>query len=318
MKREDTALVFPGQGSQYVGMGKNLYDDFEVARRVFEEVDDGVNQKLSELIFNGNKDDLNLTENTQTGIMAVSVAAYRVLAAEKGIKSLAEICKVTAGHSLGEYSALCAAGSISLTDTAKLLKARGKAMQEAVPVGKGGMLALLGVNYETAQQIATAGEKHGVCQVANDNCSGQVVISGDLIALEEVEKFASEYGCKRAIRLPVSAPFHCRLMGPAANVMQDELAKVQIFNPSVPIIANYTAKPNLSSEAVLGLLVNQIPNRVRWNESINLMSEEYKIKNFIEVGPGKILTGLIGRILEGVSCTSFEKSSDLNNIQICQ
>lgn len=314
MRRESVAIIFPGQGSQYVGMGKELYDNFLVAKRVFEEVDEAIDQKLSTLMFDGDRDELSLTVNAQPAIMACSIAAYRVLAEKHGATSMVDLCAVTAGHSLGEYSALCAADSISLADTAKLLRKRGIAMQNAVPIGKGGMTALLGVDFNTATHIAIEAEKHGICEVANDNCAGQVVLSGDLQALAYAEEIAGRYGCKRAIRLPVSAPFHCALMHPAAKVMERELAEVTIRAPSVPVMSNYTARPNLSNVQILQLLVGQISNVVRWTDCVKTMSNRYNVKNFIEVGPGRVLSGLVNRILMSVNCMNVENISDLSRI----
>ncbi len=314
MRREDVAIVFPGQGSQYIGMGKDLYDNFPVAKRVFEEVDEAISMKLSDLIFYGEKDELNLTENTQPAIMAVSIAAYRVFAEQNGASSMEDLCAVTAGHSLGEYSALCAADSISLSDTARLLKIRGQAMQKAVPIGKGGMSVFLGIDFDTATNIVIEAEKYGVCEVANDNCIGQIVISGEIPALEYAEGIAAEYGCKRTIRLPVSAPFHCKLMDPAARVMEEALNKVNILAPSVPVVSNYTARPNLSQIQILHLLVGQISNIVRWTDSVKIISDRYNTRNFVEIGPGKVLNGLINRILIRINCMNFEKVSDLNTI----
>ncbi len=315
MKKEHVAIVFPGQGSQYIGMGKDLYDNFAVARRVFHEVDDAINQKLSDLIFFGTSDQLNLTENAQPAIMACSMAAYRVLAEINGAQSMNRLCAVTAGHSLGEYSALCAAGSISLHDTARLLKARGLAMQEAVPLGKGAMSALLGVDFDTASRIAIEAERYGVCEVANDNCIGQVVISGDIRAVEHAESIAKQYGCKRAIRLVVSAPFHCTLMHSAAKKMAEELSKINFTTPSVPVVSNYTARPNLSQQQIPQLLVGQIANVVRWTESVQLISTEYNVNNFIECGPGKILSGLISKTLIKVECMNLGSKADLNTLR---
>lgn len=315
MRKEKVAIVFPGQGSQYVGMGKDLYDNFEIARRVFQEVDDAINQKLSDLIFFGDKEKLNLTENAQPAIMACSIAAYRILTDINGATTMADLCRATAGHSLGEYSALCAAGSISLSDTAKLLKKRGLAMQAAVPVGHGGMSALLGVDFDTASQIAIEAEKYGICEVANDNCNGQIVISGDIKALEYAETIATQYGCKKAVRLPVSAPFHSVLMHPAAKIMEQELLNMHFITPSVPVISNYTARPNLSTVQMVQLLVGQISNVVRWTESIQVISKRYNTKHFIECGPGKVLSGLINRILIQVDCKQVSSKDDLKNIE---
>jgi [acyl-carrier-protein] S-malonyltransferase len=315
MRRENVAIVFPGQGSQYIGMGKDLYDNFETARRVFQEVDDAINQKLSDLIFFGDKETLNLTENAQPAIMACSIAAYKILCEINGATSMIDLCRATAGHSLGEYSALCAAGAISLADTARLLKKRGLAMQAAVPVGQGGMSALLGVDFDTASQIAIEAEKYGICEVANDNCNGQIVISGDIKALDYAEAIATQYGCKKAVRLPVSAPFHCALMHPAAKIMEQELLNMNFSPPTVPVISNYTARPNVSTVQMVQLLVGQISNVVRWTESIQLMSARYNIKHFIECGPGKILSGLISRILIQVDCKQVFSRDELRSIE---
>lgn len=316
MRREDVAIVFPGQGSQYVGMGKDLYDNFPIARRVFEEVDEAIGYKLTDIIFNGSKEELSLTANSQPAIMACSIAAYRVFTEINKASSMEALCEVTAGHSLGEYSALCAAGVFSLADTAKLVRKRGIAMQEAVPVGRGGMAALLGVDIDIATKIVTAAEKHGVCEVANDNCIGQVVISGENSALEQVELIASGYGCKKVIRLPVSAPFHCSLMQPAAEIMSKELANIEINSPIVPVVSNYTSRPNLAAFQVRHLLVGQISNMVRWRESMKTIADVYNTKKFVEIGPGKVLSGLISRTLIGVDCFSFDKITDLENIPI--
>lgn len=314
MRRENVAIVFPGQGSQYIGMGQDLYNNFPVAKQVFEEVNDAINQKLSDLMFYGDREELNLTENAQPAIMACSIAAYRVLAEKNGADTMLNMCAVTAGHSLGEYSALCAAESISLTDTARLLKKRGLAMQAAAPVGSGGMLVLLGVDFEIATEIVIEAEKYGVCEVANDNCPGQIVISGAMQAIDYAASIASRYGCKKAIKLSVSAPFHCALMNSAAKVMEDELSKIAIAAPVVPVVSNYTARPNLSQMQILQLLVGQIPNVVRWTESVKMMLSRYNVKNFLEIGPGKVLSGLINRTLVGVNCMNFETTSDIMKI----
>jgi [acyl-carrier-protein] S-malonyltransferase len=315
MRRENVAIVFPGQGSQYVGMGKDLYDNFQTAKLVFQEVDDAIGQKLSDLIFYGDKNLLNLTENAQPAIMACSIAAYRVLAEINRATSMVQLCSASAGHSLGEYSALCAAGALSLTDTARLLKKRGLAMQDAVPIGTGGMSALLGIDIDTASQIAIEAEKYGTCEVANDNCHGQIVISGHVKALEYAESIARQYGCKKAIRLSVSAPFHCALMHPAAKIMEQELLNTNFRSPAVPIVSNYTARPNISTVQIPQLLTGQISNVVRWTESITLISARYNIKHFIECGPGKVLSGLISRILIQTDCKQASSKEDLENIE---
>ncbi len=308
------ALVFPGQGAQFIGMGKDLYDNFAVAKGTYEEINDALDYNLSNLIFYGEVSELNLTINTQPAIMATSVAAYRVLMQELGVTHASEICSVVAGHSLGEYSALCSVDALTLSDTAKLLKIRGNAMQEAVPVGEGAMSALLGIDIESAKKLVDDTSKYGVCAVANDNSIGQIVISGSYAAIEYAEGIAAEYGCKKAIRLQVSAPFHCALMEPAALIMQDALAQVKISRPAIPVIANYTAKPNNDSKNVADLLVKQIPGMVRWRETIEYMSKEYGIELFIEVGPGKVLSGLIKRILPDITCMHIQSINDIEAI----
>jgi [acyl-carrier-protein] S-malonyltransferase len=314
MRKEDIAIVFPGQGSQYIGMGKDLYDNFETARRVFVEVDEAISQNLSDLIFFGNKDELDLTENAQPAILACSIAAYRVLAEINEATSMFDLCAVTAGHSLGEYSALCAAGALSLSSAARLTKKRGLAMQAAVEIGRGGMSALLGVDFDTASQIVIEAEKYGVCEVANDNCNGQIVISGDIKAIEYAESIASQYGCKKSVRLSVSAPFHCSLMHPAAKIVEKELLEINFSPPKVPVISNYTARPNVSTIQIVQLLVGQIANVVRWTESIKLMSARYNVKHFIECGPGKTLSGLISRILIKSDCKHVFSKDELRSI----
>jgi [acyl-carrier-protein] S-malonyltransferase len=286
------AFVFPGQASQQVGMGQALAEAFPIARQVFEEVDDTLDQRLSKLMFEGPENDLILTENAQPAIMAVSVAVFRVLKGEAGI-NLPDVARFVAGHSLGEYSALAAAGTFSLADAARLLKTRGLAMQKAVPVGAGAMAALLGLELEEA--CAVAAEAGGTCVVANDNAPGQIVVSGTTDAVERAVEIAAGRGGKRSILLPVSAPFHCPLMAPAADTMADALADVVMSPPCVPLIANVTASPVEGPDEIRRLLIEQVTARVRWRESVLRMKEE-GIETLVEIGAGKVLSGMTRRI----------------------
>ncbi|WP_298372529.1 ACP S-malonyltransferase [Azospirillum sp.] len=305
------AFVFPGQGSQAVGMGRELAEAFEVARHTFEEVDDALNQRLSRLMAEGPEADLTLTENAQPALMAVSVAVLRVLASEGGV-DLAKHARFVAGHSLGEYSALCAAGAFTLGDTARLLKLRGQAMQKAVPVGKGGMAALLGAELEQAQAIAADAAQGEVCSVANDNSAGQVVISGSADAIDRAIALAAERGLKRSVRLPVSAPFHCALMQPAADAMAEALAAVTISAPVVPVVANVTAAPVSDPNAIRRLLVEQVTGMVRWRECVLAMKEQ-GVEALVEVGSGKVLAGLTKRIDKELSATSVGTPADVES-----
>jgi [acyl-carrier-protein] S-malonyltransferase len=305
------AFVFPGQGSQAVGMGRELAEAFEVARHTFQEVDDALNQRLSRLMVEGPEADLTLTENAQPALMAVSVAVLRVLASEGGV-DLAKHARFVAGHSLGEYSALCAAGAFTLADTARLLKLRGQAMQKAVPVGKGGMAALLGADLEQAQAIAADAAQGEVCSVANDNSAGQVVISGDADAIDRAIALAAERGLKRSVRLPVSAPFHCALMQPAADAMAEALAAITISAPVVPVVANVTAAPASDPNAIRRLLVEQVTGMVRWRECV-LTMKEHGVEALVEVGSGKVLAGLTKRIDKELSATSVGAPADVES-----
>jgi [acyl-carrier-protein] S-malonyltransferase len=291
------AFVFPGQGSQSVGMGQALADAFPVARRVFDEVDDALGEKLSATIWQGPAEALTLTENAQPALMAVSIAAMRVLQSEAGV-DLARDARFVAGHSLGEYSALAAAGALSVADSARLLRIRGRAMQQAVPVGAGAMAALLGLDFEQAAAVADEAAQGQVCQAANDNGGGQVVVSGDKAAVERALEIAKGKGARRAMLLPVSAPFHCALMQPAAEAMAKALAAVTVNRPVVPVVANVRARPISEPAEIVQALVAQVTGTVRWRESVAFMAEQ-GVTVFYEIGAGKVLTGLVKRIAEG-------------------
>jgi [acyl-carrier-protein] S-malonyltransferase len=292
------AFVFPGQGSQAVGMGRALAEAFPAARQVLEEVDDALGQHLSRLMAEGPEADLTLTENAQPALMAVSMAAFRVLTSEGGFR-LGEKVAFVAGHSLGEYSALAAAGALSLADAARLLKRRGRAMQRAVPVGEGAMAALLGLDRDAAEEIVAAalaaGPRNEVIGVANDNAPGQVVISGHKAGVERAVAVAAARGARRSVMLPVSAPFHCALMRPAAEEMREALADTTIAMPEVPVVSNVTAAAVSDPETIRRLLVEQVTGLVRWRESV-LAMKTAGVEELIEVGAGKVLTGLTKRI----------------------
>ncbi len=305
------AFIFPGQGSQSVGMGKALYDNFAAAKAVFDEVDSALSQHLSKLMFEGLESDLQLTANAQPALMAVSMAALRVLEAEAGVKTGRDAAYV-AGHSLGEYSALAAAGAINLSDTAKLLRIRGNAMQKAVPVGDGAMAALLGCTPQKAASICKEAAMGKICQIANDNGGGQVVISGEKLAIERACELAKAQGVKRAIILPVSAPFHCVLMQPAAEAMEEALAKVTVSRPVVPLIANVLAKPVVEPDEIKTKLVEQVTGAVRWAESMSWLGEQ-GITHFVEIGAGKVLSGLVKRIVEGAAVVNIGTPDDIKN-----
>ncbi len=296
------AFVFPGQGSQFIGMGKDLAESFPEAREVFEEVDHALSQKLSAMMFDGHDIDLNLTENTQPALMAVSMAVVRVLERQGNI-TIASHCAYVAGHSLGEYPALCAAGVLTLADTARLLKIRGQSMQKAVPVGVGAMAAILGLDFDAVVNIAAQAAQNEVCAAANDNSDGQVVVSGHKGAVERAVEFASAAGAKRAVILPVSAPFHCALMEPAAQVMEGALADVSFSAPSVPVVANVTASAQVNPDVMRALLVQQITGTVRWRESVLYMRDK-GVSDMVELGAGKVLSGLARRIDKDISCES--------------
>jgi [acyl-carrier-protein] S-malonyltransferase len=303
------AFVFPGQGSQAVGMGKGLAEAFAPAREVFEEVDAALGEKLSDIIWHGPAETLTLTENAQPALMAVSLAALRTLEAEAGL-DLARDAAFVAGHSLGEYSALAAARSLTVADAARLLRARGQAMQKAVPVGVGAMAALIGVELDAAKAIAQQAANGAVCAAANDNGGGQVVLSGDKAAVEHAVEIAKGRGVKRAMMLPVSAPFHCALMQPAADVMAQALAQVMVRAPCVPLVANVLAAPINRPQEIVQALVQQVTGTVRWRESVAFMAEA-GVTTFYEVGSGKVLTGLIKRIAEAATATPIGTPEDV-------
>ncbi|MEA2925162.1 MAG: [acyl-carrier-protein] S-malonyltransferase [Alphaproteobacteria bacterium] len=303
------AFIFPGQGSQTVGMGRGLADAFPAARVVFEEVDEALGEALTKVIWEGPAETLMLTENAQPGLMAVSLAAMRVLETEAGV-DLARDARFVAGHSLGEYSALAAAGALGIGDTARLLRIRGRAMQKAVPVGTGAMAALLGLDFEQAVTVAGEAAEDQVCQAANDNGGGQVVVSGDKAAVERAVEIAKGKGARRAMMLPVSAPFHCSLMQPAADAMAAALARVTVKSPVVPVVVNVLAKPIHDPADIVGALVAQVTGTVRWRDSISFMADA-GVTRFCEVGAGRVLSGLVKRIAEGAIGVSVGTPDDV-------
>ncbi|ASS57666.1 ACP S-malonyltransferase [Rhizobium leguminosarum] len=303
------AFTFPGQGSQAVGMGKDLAENFAEARAVFEEVDQALGEKLSDVMFNGPEDTLTLTANAQPALMAVSIAVVRVLEA-KGLDLKSKIAYV-AGHSLGEYSALCAAGTFSLADTARLLRIRGNAMQAAVPVGVGAMAAIIGLEHADVVAVCEAAAAAGACQIANDNGGGQIVISGEKAAVEKAAGLATDKGAKRAILLPVSAPFHSTLMAPAANAMREALATVAKSDPVVPVIANVRAAPVTGADEIASLLVEQVTGQVRWRETVEWFAGN-GVTTLYELGSGKVLTGLARRIDKTINGISVNGPADID------
>ena len=305
-----TAFVFPGQGSQTVGMGKALADAFPSARAVFDEVDTALDQRLSDIIWKGPGDRLTLTENAQPGLMAVSLPSMRVLEDEAGV-DLKRDAVFVAGHSLGEYSALAAARALSISDAARLLRVRGLAMQKAVPVGKGAMAALIGLELGDVKSIAAEAGSAGICAAANDNGGGQVVLSGEKLAVERAVEVAKARGAKRAMLLPVSAPFHCSLMQPAADAMAEALAKVSVKPPLVPLVANVLAQPISEPAEIVRCLVAQVTGTVRWRESIEFMAQA-GVTSFYEVGAGKVLTGLNKRIADAASASAIGTPDDIS------
>jgi [acyl-carrier-protein] S-malonyltransferase len=303
------AFIFPGQGSQAVGMGKALADAFAPARAVFDEVDAALGEKLTKVIWDGPAETLTLTENAQPALMAVSLAAMRVLEAEAGVE-LARAAQFVAGHSLGEYSALAAAGALAIGDTARLLRIRGRAMQKAVPVGTGAMAALLGLDFDQAVAVAAEAAQGQICQAANDNGGGQVVVSGDKAAVERAVEIAKGKGARRAMLLPVSAPFHCALMQPAADAMAQALAAVAVKPPVAPVVANVLAKPVSDPGEIVRALVMQVTGTVRWRESVAFMAAQ-GVTTFYEVGAGKVLSGLVKRIADGARGVAIGTPEDV-------
>jgi len=303
------ALVFPGQGSQAVGMGKALAENFNAARDVFAAVDEALGEKLTAVIWDGPADKLTLTENAQPALMAVSLATLRVLETEAGLDLKRDVAFV-AGHSLGEYSALAAAGSFTIADTARLLRIRGRAMQAAVPVGVGAMAALLGLEFEQVVAAAAEAAQGEVCQAANDNGGGQVVVSGNKAAVERAVEIAKGKGAKRAMLLPVSAPFHCALMQPAADAMAEALAKVAVKAPVVPLVANVLARPVTEPAEIVTSLIRQVTGTVRWRECVAFMAGA-GVDSFYEIGAGKVLSGLVKRIAAGATGTAIGSPDDV-------
>jgi [acyl-carrier-protein] S-malonyltransferase len=308
-RRMTVAFVFPGQGSQAVGMGKALADAFAPARDVFAQVDEALSEKLSTVIFEGPADTLTLTENAQPALMAVSMPVMRVLETEAGV-DLKRDAKFVAGHSLGEYSALAAAGALTLADTARLLRTRGRAMQKAVPVGTGAMAALIGLELDQAAAAAAEAAQGQVCQAANDNGGGQVVVSGDKAAVERAVEIAKAKGAKRAMMLTVSAPFHCALMQPAADVMAKALAEVTVRAPVVPVVANVAAAAVNDPAEIVRLLVKQVTGTVRWRECVTYMAGQ-GVTKFYEIGAGKVLSGLVKRFADGATGTAIGTPDDI-------
>lgn len=303
------AFTFPGQGSQSVGMGKALAEVFPEARAVFDEVDEALGQKLSDIMWSGPDDALTLTANAQPALMAVSLATMRVLEA-RGL-DLASKVSFVAGHSLGEYSALAAAGSLDVATAARLLRVRGDAMQNAVPVGQGAMAALLGLDFDVAVEVAEAAAQGEVCQAANDNAPGQVVVSGHLAAVERAVEIAKAKGARRAVMLPVSAPFHCSLMAPAADKMADALANAAVNAPKVPLVANVLARPITDPDEIRGRLVDQVTGTVRWRESVTWLAEN-GVDTFVEIGTGKVLTGMVKRIAKDAAGMAVNTPEDID------
>ena len=304
------AFVFPGQGSQFVGMGKDLADNFKSAKQVFEEVNDAISCNLFKIMVEGPESDLMMTVNTQPALMAHSMAVVRILEKDFGIE-LKKRAAFVAGHSLGEYSAACAAGVFSLSDTAKLLRTRGQAMQQAVPLGVGGMAAVIGMSFKDVDALVEAcRETGGECVAANDNADGQVVLSGHMNAIEKAVEIASEFGAKRCIKLPVSAPFHSPLMAPAAKVMKEALSAVKACDAQVPLIANVLAQPITKGEEIVKHLVEQVTGSVRWRESVTYMVDQ-GITDVVELGAGKVLSGIVKRSYKEINALSVGSPADI-------
>ena len=305
------AFVFPGQGSQEVGMGRELSEAFTAARLVFEEIDDALQQKLSSIIFNGPGEKLILTENAQPALMAVSIAVIRVLE-EQGNFRIAQKANYVAGHSLGEYSALTSVKSLELADCARLLKTRGKAMQAAVPLGKGAMAAILGLPLKDVEEVVLEASQNEICEVANDNSDGQVVVSGNVSAVERSIEIAKKKGAKRGILLPVSAPFHCQLMQSAADVMKDALESSSLSIPELPVITNVNAQPVRDPDEIRDLLIEQVTKKVRWRESIIALSD-LGVEHIFEIGSGKVLCGLTRRINSDLKAQTITTPAEVDS-----
>ena len=305
-------IVFPGQGSQKIGMGKDLSDNFVEARDVFEEVNESLNFDLTKIMWGDNEKDLSLTSNAQPALMACGIAAFRVLSKLTG-KKLPDLANFVCGHSLGEYTAMTVAEVFSLQECSKLLRLRGDAMQKAVPVGKGAMAAFIGTDIKTVEKILEKVQSYGICDIANDNSDVQVVISGDLDAVENAISVSKEYGIKRAIVLPVSAPFHCRLMQPAQSIMQEALDNLGFQKPLVPIVSNINAKSETDPIKLRENLTNQVTGTVKWKETM-LLANELGVQKITELGSGKVLTGIAKRMIENVNTLNIENSADLENI----
>ena len=305
-------IVFPGQGSQKIGMGKELSDNFAEAREVFEEVNDALELNLTKIMWEGSDSEISLTFNAQPALMACGVAAFRVLSKIKR-KNIAQLASYTCGHSLGEYTAMTVAEVFSLKECAILLRLRGQAMQQAVPVGKGAMAALIGTNINEIKEIIQSVQIHGICDIGNDNADGQVVISGDKKAVEKVIELSKTIGIKKAILLPVSAPFHCRLMKPAKSIMEDALNNLKFKSPLIPIISNITALPQTDRTILRQNLIDQVTGTVRWRETMEL-AKNLGVKKITELGSGKILSGIARRMIDNISIESFERAEDFEEI----
>jgi [acyl-carrier-protein] S-malonyltransferase len=306
-------LIFPGQGSQSVGMGKDLFDNFSCAKNIFLEINDALGQNLTDIMFNGLEADLTLTENTQPALMAVSMAILAVLKQEIGL-SVTDY-QFFAGHSLGEYSALCASGVFSIADTARLLKIRGQAMQQAVPVGVGAMVAILGLSFDDVFDLSKQAKQNQVCEIANDNSQGQIVVSGHKEAVKRISDLAKEKGAKRVVELPVSAPFHCSLMQSAADKMELALDNVLINNAIVPIIANVTVEPVSDAEIIKKLLIQQVTGRVRWRETMDWMQNNH-VHKIQEIGAGKVLTTMCKRFVKDAHISAISTLDDIKNLSV--